>query len=240
MQPVIGITCSFDQHLERYCLAQEYVRSVEAAGGIPVALPALKNISLVPRHLAWVDGLLLSGGADVDPAFFNEEPWPWTGEITPERDWYEIELVSRALAGSMPILAICRGMQVLNIAAGGSIHQDIGRGIRKTLKHSQQAPRWYPTHRVDIEPGTKLAAVFQTESLRVNSFHHQAVKNPAPGFTVAARSSDGVIEAIEATGEGFALGVQFHPECMWERDIKFLELFKALVKACGERGGQLK
>lgn len=231
MEPLIGITCSHDQNNDRACLAQDYVRAVEAAGGIPVALPPLKDISRVPGQQARLDGLLLSGGVDVDPAFFNEEPRPWTGEITPERDWYEIELVTRALAHKFPMLAICRGMQVLNIAAGGSIHQDISRGIGSPLKHSQQAPRWYPTHQVEIVPGTRLAEILQTDSLRVNSFHHQAVRNLAPGFAVTARSSDGVIEAIERTGEGFALGVQFHPECMWERDIKFLELFKALVKA---------
>ncbi|MFZ5639122.1 MAG: gamma-glutamyl-gamma-aminobutyrate hydrolase family protein [Bacillota bacterium] len=232
MQPVIGITCSLDQNTDRSYLAQYYVRAVEAAGGVPVALPALKNLSLIPHHLAGINGLLLSGGVDVDPAFFEEEPWPWGGEITPERDWYEIELVRQALELKMPLLAICRGMQVLNIAAGGSVHQDIGRGIRNPLKHSQQAPRWYPTHRLDIEPGSLLEGILQAESVRVNSFHHQAVKNLAPGFAVTARSSDGVIEAIERIDARFTMGVQFHPECMWERAPKFLELFKALVKAC--------
>lgn len=231
MQPVIGITCSLDQNTDRSYLTQYYVRAVEAAGGVPVALPVLKNISLGSHQLAKVDGLLLSGGVDVDPAYFQEEPQPWLGEITPERDWYEIELVSQAFEQKMPILAICRGMQVLNIAAGGNVYQDISRGFKNPLKHNQQAPRWYPTHRLDVESGTRLAEILQSESLRVNSFHHQAVKHVAPGFAASARSSDGVIEAIERTGEVFNVGVQFHPECMWERDPKLLELFKALVKS---------
>lgn len=234
MQPIIGITCSLDQNTDRSYLAQYYVRAVEAAGGVPVALPVLKNLALVSQHLSGINGLLLSGGVDVDPQFFGEEPQPWMGEITPERDWYELELVSRALERKTPMLAICRGMQVLNIAAGGSIHQDICRGVRNPLKHSQQAPRWYPSHRLDIVPGTRLAVILQAASLRVNSFHHQAVKLPAPGFAVAARSSDGVIEAIEHTAAVFALGVQFHPECMWERDKTFLGLFRALVEAAGK------
>ncbi len=231
MRPVIGITCSLEQNTDRSYLAQDYVRAVEAAGGVPVALPVLKNVALVPQHLSGIDGLLLSGGVDVDPRFFGEEPQPWLGEITPERDWYELELVGQALERKTPMLAICRGMQVLNIAAGGSIHQDISRGVRNSLKHSQQAPRWYPSHCVDILPGTRLAAIFQNAPLRVNSFHHQAVKLPAPGFAVTARSSDGVIEAIEHMAAVFTLGVQFHPECMWERDKIFLELFRALVEA---------
>jgi len=231
MQPVIGITCSLDQNTDRSQLAQYYVRAVEAAGGIPVALPTLKNLSLIPGQLDMIKGLLLSGGVDVDPGFFAEEPRPWTGEITPERDWYELELVRQALERKKPVLAICRGIQILNIAAGGSIHQDISRGIRNPLKHSQQAPRWYPTHRIDLVPGTRPAAIFKAETLRVNSFHHQAIKNLAPGFTVAARSDDGVIEAIERPDGVFTVGVQFHPECMWERDTTFLGLFRALVEA---------
>lgn len=234
MQPVIGITCSLDQNGERSYLAQNYVRAIEAAGGVPVALPALKNISTVTCHLAKLDGLLLSGGVDVDPVFFQEEPIPSMGEITPERDWYEIELVTQALERKIPIFAICRGIQILNIAAGGSVHQDIVRGINNPLKHNQQAPRWYPTHQVDLVCGTRLRKIMQVESLRVNSLHHQAVKNVATGFAVSARSSDGVIEAIERIGDVFTVGVQFHPECMWERDPKFLELFRALVRASGE------
>jgi putative glutamine amidotransferase len=166
----------------------------------------------------------------VDPLLFGQEPIEAMGIICPERDAYELSLTRRALALDMPILAICRGIQVLNIAAGGNILQDIGAALKNPIKHEQKAPTWYGTHSLKVLPGSKLAASWG-EQIVVNSFHHQAVDVVADEFRPTAWSSDGVIEAIESPSHRFVLGVQCHPECMWEKDARILSLFKQFVQA---------
>lgn len=232
MRPVIGITCSYDFRENRYFLAEAYVDAVSRAGGMPVILPGIANIQSLTPYLKSIQGLVLAGGGDVDPAYFNEEPHPALGEITPDRDRFEIMLVKAAMRKKMPILGICRGIQVLNIACGGTVMQHIPSEIRKPLKHSQLAPRSHPSHRIFIDGSSRLARISMTAVAKVNSFHHQAVRVPAPGFIVSARSSDGVIEAIENPKYKFVLGVQWHPECLTGRDRKARLLFKALVDAC--------
>lgn len=231
MAPVIGITCAWDEEAGRYFLGRFYTAAVEAAGGLPLLLPYPLPDSGMDRLLDLVDGLLLSGGGDVDPVYFGEEPVPGCGKITPERDDFELALTRRALSAGLPVLGICRGAQVLNIAAGGDIYQDIVTQVPGCLKHSQKAPRWCATHGIMVEGGTRLARILGSGSLRVNSFHHQAIRRPAPGFVVSARAKDGIIEAIESIGPAFALGVQWHPEAMWERNKGSLALFTALVEA---------
>jgi len=203
---------------------------------------------IIERLVREIDGLLLSGGGDPDPFFFGEEPLPGTGVIDPERDLFEIALASAALATDLPVLGICRGMQLLNIAAGGSIWQDIrtaspaglwsedaskkreANNFRIRLKHFQEAPRWYPTHRIYIVTGSRLAEILNAASARVNSFHHQAVKEVAPGFGVTARSADGIIEGIESKRHRFAVGVQFHPEHLRHKYRCFDLIFKVFVE----------
>lgn len=231
MRPVIGITCAWDEAAGRFFLADNYVAAVEAAGGLPLPLAYTGGSDCLDRLMPLLDGLVLSGGGDVDPFYFGEEPVSAGGEITPLRDQYEIELCRKVLNIGMPVLGICRGAQVLNISAGGDIYQDISLQACAAIKHSQQAPRWHPTHRVAIEMGTSLAAITGCTLIRVNSFHHQAVKTPAPGFTVSARSEDGIIEAVEKDGDVYVLGVQWHPEAMFERCKHSLSLFRSLVQA---------
>ncbi|RKO66044.1 gamma-glutamyl-gamma-aminobutyrate hydrolase family protein [Desulfofundulus salinus] len=231
MLPVIGITCAWDEEKTRFFLSRFYTGAVEAAGGLPLLLPYTKREAGLNTWPELLDGLILSGGGDVDPVHFGEEPLPGCGEISPERDDFELSLARRALSLGLPVLGICRGAQVLNIAAGGDIYQDIVAQVPGCLKHQQRAPRWCATHGIMVEENTCLADIFGAGVMRVNSFHHQAVRRPAPGFIVSARSVDGIIEAIESTARGFALGVQWHPETMWERDGRFLGLFAALVDA---------
>ncbi|MFZ5897912.1 MAG: gamma-glutamyl-gamma-aminobutyrate hydrolase family protein [Bacillota bacterium] len=234
--PIIGITCAQDNALGRVFLADYYYRAIENAGGSPVLLPPVRNVEKIRSIVEWIDGLLLSGGSDVDPVFFGEEPLPGTGEITPERDWMEITATQTALAAGLPVLGICRGIQVLNIAAGGNIYQDI-RGTVAKIKHNQEAPRWYATHSVKILPESLLADITARTSLRVNSFHHQAVRDVAPGFRAVAWAADGIIEAIEyrSPDARFALGVQWHPEVMWERETAHYRLFARFVAAAYKR-----
>lgn len=229
MKPIIGVTSSYENEKDRYYLSQAYIKSIEEAGGIPVIFPNLKAGS-IQRLTEQVDGYLFTGGDDVDPYYFGEEPLPGTGEITPGRDRFEMELAALALEGSKPVLALCRGIQVINIAAGGTIYQDIYSQRTKPLKHTQKAPRWYPTHKIDIKPESKLAQILDAAEVRVNSFHHQAINQLAPGFIISATASDGVIEGIENPEHPFMMGLQCHPEWMWEKDSRFLRLFKSFIK----------
>lgn len=236
MKPVIGLTCSHDEQTDRLFVSRNYTGAVAAAGGIPVLLGFPWEEQDLSGLLSVLDGLVLTGGGDVDPVFFGEDPLPGCGEITPERDLFEITLTRLFLSADKPVLGICRGMQVLNIAAGGDIYQDIPCRAGNTLKHAQQAPRWHPTHDIEVAKDATLAKILGPGRIRVNSFHHQAVRNTAPGFVVSARSADGVVEGIECPGLTFIMGIQCHPETMWQRYPIFLELFKSLVGAAGKQG----
>lgn len=238
MKPFIGITCAWDEEKGRYFLPGGYVKAVEAGGGIPLPLAYILDHYSVRRLTGIISGLVLSGGTDVDPVFFGEDPIPAGGEVCPLRDRFELTAAGAALESGIPVLGICRGMQVLNIAAGGDIYQDIssqagGGGI----KHFQQAPRWHPTHDIVIKEGTVLESILGAGRLRVNSFHHQAVRRVAPGFIVSAGSADGVIEAVEAPGNLFTVGIQCHPEAMWKEHPVFLALFEKLVRAAEKYNG---
>jgi putative glutamine amidotransferase len=232
---VIGITCLYENEQYQAWLPGYYFRAIERVGGVPVLLPPLDSEPAVARLVELVDGLILAGGGDIDPVYFGEEPLPVTGVIVPDRDRFEIALVQRALAAGRPVLGICRGMQLLNIAAGGNIYQDVSMAGAR-IKHFQEAPRWHPTHEVQVRSGTLLARIVGDGGLRVNSFHHQAVRRLAPGLCVSALAGDGIVEAVESveavkgTWDSFVLGVQFHPESMWERHPIFLDLFAALVE----------
>jgi len=231
-RPVIGITCSHftTKGVVRVGMTRDYVRAVELGGGLPVLVPVLDAEEAVSALLDVLDGLVLAGGGDLDPQRFGEEPLPQLGEVDPERDAFELALARLAMERDMPVLGICRGMQVLNVAAGGTLYQDIPSQVPRALLHDQTAPRWYPCHEVRIEEETQLAAILGAPSLRVNSFHHQAVKVVAPQFRVSAKAKDAVVEGIESRENRFVLGVQWHPECMVERYPAQRQLFAALVQ----------
>ncbi len=227
MLPVIGITCAASRDGGRLYLNEPYAAAVAAAGGLPLLLPEMRGLE--KNYLKRLHGLLLSGGGDIDPSFFGQEPHPLTGWLSPRRDAFELELARLALQTGTPVLGICRGLQVLNVAAGGDICQDISIFVREPLKHIQDAPRWHPTHGLRINPGSLLAGLLGLE-IRVNSFHHQAVGRVSRLFSVAARSPDGVIEGLESQNS-YAVGVQFHPEELWKQDARFLNIFSSLVEA---------
>jgi len=231
LRPVIGVTCCYDTEANRYYLPRDYVMSIHAGGGIPLILPhyGTNDASVIINK---IDGLILSGGGDIDPVLFCEEPRPETGSIDPDRDAFELDLAAKAMEAGKPVLGICRGIQVINVAAGGSVCQDITLAVNHPYKHTQQAPRWHPTHGITVARKSRLFAILGVENLRVNSFHHQMVGRLAPGFMISARSGDGVIEAIEPeTKTAFCIGVQFHPENMYKQHDVFLKLFKALIAA---------
>ena len=210
--PVIGITGNFSDG--QSAIARGYYESVLHAGGIPFIIPPFSNADILINLLERVDGLIFSGGADINPLYLGEEPIKELHNINPHRDEQELLLARLAANRQIPILGICRGIQVMTAALGGTLFQDIySQTDQPRIKHSQELEREYPSHRVSLTPGSTLAKIFGAESLLVNSFHHQAVKEPAPGFRIAAQAADGVIEAVESTEYKSMIGVQWHPEC---------------------------
>lgn len=222
MKPVIGITpCS---------RVDDYVESVTRAGGEP---RVLDNSDDPAGVLPQLDGVLLTGGLDVDPALYGEASHHTT-EAAPERDRFEIPLSKAAIAANVPLLAICRGVQVLNVAAGGTLVQDIPSAVTTDLNHSVNVPKDHLAHPIRVLPGTLLGDALgdsaDLETCPVNSRHHQSVGRVAPSFVTSAVSPDGVIEAIERPGAVFCLGVQWHPENFW-RSGEFGGLFERFVAA---------
>jgi putative glutamine amidotransferase len=238
--PVIGLTASIDHRVpafgETYSLTRKYADGVRQAGGVPVMVPHNLDEAALRAVLDRLDGVLLSGGGDIDPALFGEDAHPATCEIEPERDRVELTLARWVVERNMPCLAICRGIQVLNVALGGSLVQDIPSQVPAALPHSfdrQTTPRNYLAHPVKIDPGSQLARVMQREAARTNSWHHQSIRQAADRLRVTAVAPDGVIEAVEVPGLRFAIGVQWHPEWLFEERAEHRRLFEGLVKACG-------
>lgn len=231
--PVIGITCSWEEKGGSFFIARNYMRAVVEAGGLPLIIPLVPK-RLWPSLAGTTDGIIFSGGGDVGSLIIGEEPLPGQGEVYPPRDFQELFLAKKALSGNKPVLGICRGMQLLNIAAGGNIYQDLDSQREGVLQHMQTAPRSFTSHTVKIRGGTVLSKILGETRLRVNSFHHQSVKEIAPMFVVSALSPDGVVEALECPGHPFAVGVQWHPESL--RNRSSVRLFSAFVAAVSDRG----
>ena len=228
--PVIGLTGNFQDG--NCMLAEGYYQSILKAGGTPFIIPCYDDTDALINTLEKLDGILLTGGADINPLFFGEEPVKELHGINPRRDRQELLLTRLAADRQIPILGICRGIQTMNAAFGGPLYQDIHsqmEGIR--IKHSQELDRSYASHTVTIEKDTLLHNLFKADTIAVNSFHHQAVKEAAPGFRVCARATDGVIEAMESTEYKSMLGVQWHPECfILKGDECMMPLFHWLIQ----------
>ncbi|MBR5892198.1 MAG: gamma-glutamyl-gamma-aminobutyrate hydrolase family protein [Bacteroidaceae bacterium] len=230
-KPVIGITANFNEG--NACLAEAYYASVLAAGGVPLLIPPYIERDALVDTLDAVDAVVLSGGADIDPRYMNEEPdYSLLHTINPKRDAQELLLVRLAVDRQLPILGICRGVQTLAAALGGGVHQDIYAALGDVLlNHDQSEERGVATHGVRIEKGTRLSQIFACDTLAVNTFHHQAVSRVPQGFVVSARATDGVIEAMEAVDGRSIMGVQWHPESFIMKDNNrcMLPLFNWVV-----------
>ena len=234
LKPIIGITSNIDA--TTHSLQNTYIQAVITGGGIPIVIPTgLESDAQQITEL--IDGLIVTGGGDMDPLLFNEEPVLKLGDVTPERDTIELELVNRMLAADKPILGICRGHQVINVALGGTLYQDIvSQHTAQLLQHNQKAKREHQSHIVHIERGTLLASIAAAEQIKVNSFHHQALKDVPSPLVISGKASDGIIEAIESTEHHFVIGVQWHPEALLDKDDQVsVRLFNAYMKACVEK-----
>lgn len=233
MKPIIGITMSRENGKEQI-LSKQYSDAILRAGGIPLLIPYTTEDEALIAISRKLDGLLLSGGGDIDPTLFDEEPLPGLGRIDPDRDEMEIALIEQFLSQDKPILGICRGCQILNVALGGGMYQDLPSQKPNLLQHAQNAPRHHASHTVTIEEDTILYRIYQKTVIKVNSFHHQAVREVLPPLTISAISRDGVVEAFESESNRFVVAVQWHPEEMVKTDSDALRLFAAFVEACQE------
>ncbi len=243
-RPVIAITPSLQRKGEEFSdrsisLSLCYSQAVEAAGGLPLAVPLTDDPEVIARCLDAVDGLVLTGGGDVDASFYDKRMparlRKKLGDVDACRDRMELALVREACRRRRPVLGICRGHQVLNVAFGGTLIADIPTQVERCLRHSRIDRKNDAVHEVRLEPGSRLAAIFGGTVLGVNSSHHQAVGNLGRGLRVSARSEDGVIEGIETADDAFVVGVQFHPERMWRVHRVIFRLFRVFV-ASAARG----
>jgi putative glutamine amidotransferase len=207
-----------------------YTRAIAAAGGVPVVLPT--DGHGVEEALAAVAGLVLPGGGDLQPALYGEaEAHPTVYGVNRDRDRFEIDLVRAAVARDLPVLAICRGIQVLNVALGGTLYQDLPDQHPAHERHRQPTAASQPFHPIRLEPGSCLARTYALESVPANSFHHQGIKAIAPGLRAVGWSPDGVVEGVESPGHAFVVGVQWHPEVMFTDHPEHLRPFAGLVAA---------
>jgi putative glutamine amidotransferase len=232
MRPVIGVTLGDGDAPGVHAVRQDYVRSVEQSGSVPVVLPAVSPDD-VPALLDRLDGVLLSGGVDVDPALYGQEPHPRLGRVNRRRDLFELALVREAVRRDVPILAICRGHQVLNVATGGTLVQDIASLVEGHADHDGRGPRWRRAHPVEVTAPSRLREILGPDAVAVNSIHHQAVDRVGEDLVVTARCpADGVVEGLERPSSRFVVAVQWHPESFWNRADSFQRLFDAHAEAC--------
>lgn len=235
MKPIIGMTATLSRSVGAsgtFMTGCDYVRSIAEAGGIPLLIPE-GDERTAEEYAAFCDGILIPGGGDIHPMLYGEAPIASLHDLHLSHDRFELALVRAADAHDKPIFGICRGIQVINVAFGGSLWQDIPSQCLGAAAHVGPADaRDEPYHRIVCTEGSRMRSLFG-ECVMTNSYHHQAVKEPAPGFVVTARSDDGMIEAIEHTSRP-VFGVQFHPENYTQRYQAFASLFGAFVDLCGK------
>ena len=226
MKPLIGLTMHpVEGKME---INNNYINAIKRAGGIPLCLPYVDE-ETVEAVLDGLDGVLLIGGYDVNPLLYGQEPHRQLGIVIDERDQSEMLMAKKAFERNMPLLGICRGEQVMNVAFGGTLYQDIDTQVEHVLKHTQASMRHELTHTVELFP-SKLQQIIGQDSILTNSFHHQAVDRVAPGFLMNARAKDGVVEGIEHPEHPYCIGVQWHPEGL-QNDGPSDQLFKSLIEA---------
>jgi putative glutamine amidotransferase len=235
-KPLIGLTPAHDIESGDVKARPTYMRALKAAGAIPVVMPLDASEEDLKQLSKDMDGFLFTGGPDVHPFLFGEETQAHCGNVSAARDQMEISLLPMIMELRKPVLGICRGIQVLNIALGGNIWQDIPSQVTRDfpLAHSQPFSYDMPCHTVALTEGSLLARISESSSIKVNSMHHQAVRDLAPGLIASAYSPDHLIEALEMTDYPFFIGVQWHPEYLWEKNGEAFRLFQTFVNACKE------
>ena len=239
MRPAIGIPCATLRDKD-WCPPlhghrDTYIDAIVRAGGAPILIPLVDDLDVLQRIYAMIDGLLLAGGGDVAPVHYGEEALPELGAIDAVRDAVELPLARWAVADRKPVLGICRGIQVLNVALGGSLYQDIPAQLESSVHDSsyKQEDWTYVAHDLRFDPESQMAHLFAATSIPTNSLHHQSLKQIAPGLRAVGWAPDGVVEAVEGQGEGFIMGLQCHPEALQrDADPRWQALFRRFVASC--------
>ncbi len=216
-------------------IASDYIRAVEMAGGCPVIIPIVQDIDTIWDFIKSLDGIIFTGGSDLNPKYYDEVPRYGLKDVNPVRDEHEIELCKRVLKETeLPVLGICRGLQLLNVTLGGTLYQDLQYEREEGFNHKLlNFPKYYPSHKAYIEKGSKLHEIFEKEEIGVNSFNHQAIRTVGKGFIATMKAEDGLIEGIELEGDRFVVAVQWHPEMMIEKYESYVIYFKKFIQICG-------
>lgn len=232
-RPRIGLTMRLELETRRFYLGRDYCEALEAAGAIPVHIPLIPKPEYISDVLRGLDGILLPGcDSDIDPAYYGEEPHPKLGRVVPEKDRTDLLVLEIAERLNLPLLAICFGVQALNVSRGGTLIQDIGSQVPDCIKHEQGRPLERNSHSIRIEEDSILGALSEADA-RVNSHHHQAIKQVGRDLKATVWAKDGIIECIEDTRAGrFNFGVQWHPELSWSTDDLSRKIFELFVEQC--------
>lgn len=230
MKPIIGLFPSVDNEGD-HSLKALYVEAIEQAGGVPLIIPYLADKSDISYFIEICDGFCFTGGIDIDPARYGEEIDPLCGEISASRDEMELAYMQPILKSQKPVIGICRGAQVINVALGGTLYQDIPSMLGESFPHRQTEALLEYSHGVNIEVGTPLFELLKTERIRANSFHHQSVKALGDGLRVMARADDGIIEAFYLEGHPYLMAYQWHPERLCARDRSAALIFESFIEA---------
>jgi putative glutamine amidotransferase len=240
--PLIAITADFsgpeqaglktDQE-PTFSLASRYCDAIQNAGGLPIIIPHSQSRTQIRHIMQRVDGLLISGGGfDIDPSYYGEQPITQLGKIKAQRTFTEMESIALGLQRDLPMLGICGGAQAINVALGGSLYQDIATQLPKAREHQQRARNHSDGHAVELLPGTLLQKIFNRGTMKVNTTHHQAIRDPGKGLVINATASDGIVEGIESTKHSFVLGVQWHPEVLAQRSPAHRKIFSSFIAIC--------
>ena len=232
MFPRIGVLPLFNSEKQTFWINPLYFQGVEAAGGVPVMLSLSQDVRHWEAYCRAYDGFVFTGGQDVDPALYGQEKIPQCDYQAPLRDNQELWMLRRLRELDKPVLGICRGIQAMNVAFGGTLYQDLPTQRPSSVIHRQEMPYNLPHHQVMLLPGSRVHRLIGHDHISVNSMHHQAVWDTAPGFRATAWAEDGIIEAIELPEARFFLGVQWHPEHMWQEYASGLNIWRGLVDAC--------
>ncbi len=235
-RPRIGITMRLELETNRFCLGRDYSEALESFGVIPLHIPLIPKKEFIVESLKTVDGVLLPGSdSDTDPLIYGEEPLPRLGRVIPEKDETDLLVLREAERLKMPVLAICFGMQILNVARGGTLVQDIESQVENCLKHEQGKSVIRNSHSLNIKKDSILERLITTNRIKVNSSHHQAIKSVGKNLLVTAWAKDGVIECIEdSRGDRFVFGVQWHPELSWKFDNLSKNIFQMFISKCSD------
>ena len=238
-RPKIGITMRLEHETRRFYIGRDYAEAVEAAGATPVHIALIPKAEFIGDLVSTLDGILLPGSAsDIDPGYWNEDPHPKLGRVIPEKDETDLMVLAEAGRLGLPVLGICFGMQSLNVSRGGSLIQDIESDVKDPIQHQQGIPRDRNSHSIKIAGGSIIERGLGVGSVttKVNSHHHQAIRNLGKNLRPTAWANDGVIEGVEDTRDGrFAVGVQWHPELSWSWDSLSGNLFRMFVDSCSQR-----